>query len=264
MRIALLSDLHLEFYGVDQPLPEFKTDADVVVLAGDIGKGAAGVEWAKKEFTQPVIMIAGNHEHYGTNLRRNLRECYEAAEGSHVHFLENDDVVIDGVLFLGCTLWTDLDLWGESERDRCAQYCEQFINDFRLIQCGIDERNLMERTLTPRQMREIHLESRAWLGHEFDDGFEGKIVVVSHHLPSIKSVATRFLESEKQSLITSAFASRLDAEIERWQPDLWLHGHTHDSCDYKIGRTRVVCNPRGYSRGPGANPVFDAGLVIEI
>ncbi len=263
MKIALYSDLHLEFLSSVETFPEFKTDADVVVLAGDIGAGDEGVKWAKREFEQPVVIIAGNHEHYGRNLRQTLRVCYKAAEGSHVHFLEDDEVVIDGVRFLGCTLWTDLDLWGEDERERCAVYADRYINDFRVIKYGIDEHNLMDRKLTPMRMRDIHLESRAWLGHEFDNGFDGKTVVISHHLPSIKSVAERFLTDERDSLITAAFASRLDAEIEKWQPDLWLHGHTHDSCDYRIGRTRVVCNPRGYPRGRSENPRFDAGMVLE-
>lgn len=264
MKIALYSDLHLEFLSSVETFPEFDTDADVVVLAGDISTGDEGVKWAKRTFKQPVVIICGNHEHYGRDLRQTLRACRDAAAGSHVHFLENEEVVIDDVRFLGCTLWTDLDLWGEENRERCAAYGDQFINDFRVIKYGFDERNLMDRKLTPLRMREMHLESRAWLGLEFEDGFEGKTVVVSHHLPSVKSVAPRFLESEKESLITSAFASRLDAEIEKWQPDFWLHGHTHDSCDYRIGRTRVVCNPRGYPRGRAENPGFDPALVIEI
>jgi predicted phosphodiesterase len=262
MRIAAFSDLHLEWFRKDETLPQLKTDADVVVLAGDIGSGAEGVEWAKKQFTQPVVIISGNHEHYKRNLRETLRACRAAAAGSHVHFLENDEVVIGGVRFLGCTLWTDLDLWGEDERQRCSVYVSNFITDFKVIGYGPEDRNLLRKKLKPSEMRWIHLQSRAWLEERFAEKFDGDTVVVSHHLPSIRSVSERFLTSESESLLSAAFASRMDDEIARWRPKLWIHGHTHDSCDYRLGVTRVLCNPRGY---PGdGNPGFGRDLVVEI
>ena len=264
MRIALFSDLHLEHFRAGETLPEFETDVDVVVLAGDIHGGVRGIEWAKLRFAQPSIYVCGNHEHYGKNLRENVRACRAAAAGSNVHFLENDAITIDGVRFIGCTLWTDLDLWGEDERDRCARYVGNFISDFHVIGYGPEKRNLLRKKLKPGEMRAIHLSSREWLESEFGKGFDGKTVVVTHHLPSIKSVAEQYLKSETESLLSAAFASRMDDEIERWEPDLWLHGHTHDSCDYRIGKTRVVCNPRGYPHGDGRNPRFEKELVIEI
>lgn len=136
MRIAAFSDLHLEWFRKDEALPQLQTDADVVVLAGDIASGPDGVEWAKNAFSQPVVIICGNHEHYKRNLRETVRACRAAAAGSHVHFLENDAVVIGGVRFLGCTLWTDLDLWGEDERQRCSVYMSNFITDFKVIGYG--------------------------------------------------------------------------------------------------------------------------------
>ncbi len=262
MRIAAFSDLHLEWFRKDEALPQLRANADVVVLAGDIASGPEGVEWAKKAFSQPVVIICGNHEHYRRNLRETVRACRAAAAGSHVHFLENDAVVIGGVRFLGCTLWTDLDLWGENERQRCAVYVANFITDFRVIGYGPEDRNLLRKKLKPSEMRWIHQQSRAWLEERFAEKFDGDTVVVTHHLPSIRSVAERFLTSESESLLSAAFASRLDSEIERWKPRLWFHGHTHDSCDYRIGETRVVCNPRGY---PGdGNPGFGRDLVVEI
>jgi Icc-related predicted phosphoesterase len=262
MKIAVYSDLHHEWFRKGETLPELKTDADVVVLAGDIASGAEGVEWAKREFTQPVVIICGNHEHYKRNLRETVRACREAAAGSHVHFLENDAVVISGVRFLGCTLWTDLDLFGEDERQRCSIYVSNFITDFKVIGYGPEDRNLLRKKLKPSEMRWIHLQSRAWLEERFAEGFDGDTVVVSHHLPSVRSVAERFLGNEPESLLSAAFASRMDGEIERWKPRLWIHGHAHDSCDYTIGATRVLCNPRGY---PGEmNPGFGRDFVVEI
>jgi 3',5'-cyclic AMP phosphodiesterase CpdA len=60
LRIQIYSDIHLE----RAPFAPPESDADVVVLAGDIANGAAGVEWAKEIFDAPVLYLAGNHEYY--------------------------------------------------------------------------------------------------------------------------------------------------------------------------------------------------------
>src|SRR4051812_494384 len=103
MKIALLSDLHLSV----QPLPAPPTEADVVVLAGDLGRPAAAIDWARQFGERPVLFVAGNHEFYGSDLVTALRELRRHAEGTRVQVLEREAWRFGGVRFLGCTLWSD-------------------------------------------------------------------------------------------------------------------------------------------------------------
>lgn len=128
MKLLVLSDLHLEF----APLSITDKDADVVVLAGDINLKTRGLEWAMKTFPdKPVIAVAGNHEYYGEKYPGLMKKGKQLVEGTNVHLLENDHVEIDGVSFFGCTLWTDLKLFGDP---RLAGYfCQQEMSDFKKI-----------------------------------------------------------------------------------------------------------------------------------
>lgn len=98
---------------------------------------------------------------------------------------------------------------------------------------------------------------RVWLDGQFSEQFDGPTVVVTHHAPHPGSVHPGFTND----LLTPSFVSDLSSEIERWQPDLWVHGHVHDSFDYRVGRTRVLCNPRGCG---DENRDFNPGLVVEV
>jgi hypothetical protein len=94
--------------------------------------------------------------------------------------------------------------------------------------------------------------------------FDGPTVVVTHHAPHPDSVARRF----ENDPLTPAFVSDLSEVIDRWQPALWFHGHTHDNFDYRVGATRIVCNPKGYGPMPPGrrieNVAFDVGRVVEV
>jgi predicted phosphodiesterase len=261
MRIAIHSDLHNEHRN-GMPIPAYPSTADVVVLAGDIDSDNRGILWAREIYKQPVIYVAGNHEHYGHNLRAVLVRCQEAAAGTNVHFLECNTVTIEGVRFIGCTLWTDFELWGADQIERAQRYCGNFLTDFRVIGYGRPDLWSIKHKLKPDEMRAIHLASREWLDAELAKPFDGKTVVVTHHLPSLKCVNTRFLDNEQDRIFSAAFASNLDAHIERHQPTLWIHGHTHDSVDVMIGRTRVVANPGGYPKS--LNPTFRPDFEVVI
>jgi predicted MPP superfamily phosphohydrolase len=129
MKIAVYSDLHLEF---QDWAPPADLQVDVVVLAGDIYPGEEGVEWAKKSFDRPVIYVAGNHDYWnGKDYRYTLEKLRKVAEGSHVHFLHNDAVVIDGWRFVGSTLWTDFKLNGQQPLSMLD--ARQMMNDFKNI-----------------------------------------------------------------------------------------------------------------------------------
>ncbi|MHA6643654.1 metallophosphoesterase [Mesorhizobium sp. A623] len=253
MRIWVFSDLHLEYAQLHQPLdiPE----ADVCVMAGDLMRAPAnGVHWLGEHIARwmPVIFVAGNHEFYKGSIKESLEDGRAAAERfPDVHFLENDFVVIDGVRFIGATLWTDYRI--EGHQQLAMHNARERVNDHKLIAL---QRNPWKRFL-PMEAVRLHSESRLFIESALKADRDIPTVVVTHHLPSMKSVAERF----RGDALNAAFASDLDDLIEMQQPDLWVHGHTHDSADYRIGDTRVVCNPRGYD---DENPAFKMDLVVEI
>lgn len=165
--------------------------------------------------------------------------------------LDCGELVIDGVRFQGTTLWTDFKLFGESSREAVMAKCQRGLNDFRLIHYG----NLG--AFSPIHAAEIFERDLAWLTAKLDEPFDGKTVVITHHLPSLLSVSARF----KDDPCSAAFASNLDHLFGKM--DLWIHGHTHDSVDYTVNGTRVICNPRGYWKRE-LNPRFIPDLVVEI
>lgn len=254
MKLHILSDLHLEFSSFVPP----ETDAEVVVLAGDIGVGSSWPAWARNAFPdKEIIYVPGNHEFYDRQRARVLAELRTIAKGNGVHLLDNDTIVTRGgdghsVRFLGCTLWTDFLYFGEDFKAVAMREGQTHLNDFRIIQEGEDR-------FTPARSIELHEESLAWLKAELAEPFDGKTVVVTHHLPSERSVADRY----KMSPLTACFASHLDELFGKMA--LWVHGHTHDCMDYEVNDTRVICNPRGYVTSHATeNWSFNPGLVVQI
>ena len=130
MKLHVLSDLHLEREAFAAP----PADADVVVLAGDVARGTRGIEWARGWADgAPVLYVAGNHEFYGHALPELVDDLRRAAEGSAVRVLERDEVVVAGVRFLGCTLWSDFDFGGTEHRAESMRVCGRVVNDYRHI-----------------------------------------------------------------------------------------------------------------------------------
>lgn len=253
MKILVLSDLHLEF----EPIALDATDADVVVLAGDIHIGVAGVMWAARVFKErPVVYVMGNHEYYGQALSLLPAQLRAAAEGTNVHVLERERVIIDGVAFLGCTLWTDMLLHGALPR--ISDNADERMSDYRQIR-ATPEGDAVRAADTML----LHQRSRRWLADELSRrGGRLKKVVVTHHAPSPRSLAS----DERDDPISAAYASRLDDLIEDIGPELWIHGHIHTAQRYRIGRTKVVANPRGYPArlNPRFNRQFDPTYCIEL
>jgi Icc-related predicted phosphoesterase len=247
MKLHVLSDLHTEFAKFSPP----DTGADVVILAGDIGAGLGGIEWAASQFpNHPVIYVLGNHEYYGQDIT--LIDELVKQSPENIHVLNNDAIVLNGVRFLGSTLWTDFRLDGESAAWFARQRAKRFMEDFVAIKIGGN-------SFTPEISVGLHDASRAWIVSELDTHFDGPSIVVTHHLPAAMSVAKRY----ENDPLNPAFASRLEDIIEKYQPDLWIHGHTHEPCDYELFGTRVVCNPRGYPREKRGS-AFDPGLIVEV
>lgn len=258
MKIWLFSDLHLEFdeHYRFSAIP----DADVCVVVGDIMNGCGNmIAWLAQHIAphMPVVCVAGNHEFYGHSVFEGLEWARHHADAHRdVHFLEQDSVVLAGVRFLGTTLWTDYALDGDAPEDIAwaMAYAEGRLNDHRAIAW----RHLpVYEAFTAARARALHVRAKGWIERHLQQSHDGATVVVTHHAPHPLSVNRRF----KGSALNPAFASDLTNVIERGQPALWVHGHMHDSCDYRIGNTRVLCNPKGYG---GENPAFDAALVVEV
>lgn len=228
MKIQILSDLHIEFQNFDSP----KVDVDVVVLAGDIHIGVRGLTWASEEFAgRHIIYVPGNHEFYGSDLSA-LAAMRMAAERRGIYLLDNDSVVIDGVRFLGCTLWTDFALFGKLSIGECMREARVYMADFN---------GEIRDKFTPQKSANLHNQSVRWLGKALAESFDGPTVVVTHHAPARGSIHPVYADV----LACAGFVS--DLERLMGPAALWIHGHCHDSFDYELKGTRVVCNPKHYS-----------------
>ena len=257
MYIHPVSDTHIEF--VDNKL-KYNTPegTDVVVLAGDIGVGRQGVLWALKTFEVPTVIIAGNHESYGSNWK--IPKLYDTlrklCEGTHVHFLQNETVIIDDVLFAGTTLWTDYDLYGNVPLAKIR--AQEGLSDYTYIRYG--DTGEMPHRFSPDKANTEHLLARSFLVETLKDRTEQKSVVVSHHAPSEKSILPMYSHDD----LNPCYASRLEYFMLDLNPNIWFHGHMHNSVDYMIGDTRVIANPRGYPMKADRNPKWNSDLLIEI
>lgn len=267
MRIRVLSDLHLEFSSFHPPLELLRTDAEIVVLAGDIDNGTRAIEWAEQRFAHcAVLYVPGNHEYYDAEFSvaaAALRS--RAAASPNVRVLDNDEVVIGGVRFIGSTLWTDFELFGRQSMEAAIAESLKYVVDFRAIRCNGS-------LFTPGQSIDLHRTAVAFLEQRLAQPFAGPTVVITHHGPHPGSVHPRWASN----LTSAAFVSDLTRLLGK--AGLWIHGHTHDSFDYQVNGTRVIANPMGYrtshwrrDRNPETpvsvtyeNARFDPLLTVEV
>ncbi len=253
MKLHILSDLHQSRGALEHP----RNDADIVILAGDISRPKDAVAWAL-EFNKPVLYVPGNHEFYGGSLSATVAELKQLCVGTCVQVLDNDVVVINGVRFLGSTLWTDFMGSADSAQSAQAmQEAQEFMRDFSAIRIEGPESPL----LTPEASVALCRENAAWLESQLAQPHAGPTVVITHHAPTLQSVHPRFAGS----ILNGCFVSNLQHLMDGQRAQLWVHGHTHDSFDYTVNGTRVVCNPRGYAKdGLNENPLFDPHCVVQI
>jgi Icc-related predicted phosphoesterase len=254
MRVALASDIHLEFGEIELENTE---SADVLILAGDICQ-AVDVAYdttmgrrcqtffaqVSTRFPQ-VIYIMGNHEHYEGDYARSRERLQKMLDnhGCHnVHLLEKDTVTIEDVTFVGGTLWTDFN----REDSLCMWHARQGMNDYRVCKNsgrGISGGGYASR-LQPEDTLADHRAMLDYIRIITEGQADRKFVVAVHHAPSSASVA----ECYKGDLLMNGnfYTDLSDFIMDRPQIRLWVHGHMHNASDYMIGQTRVVCNPRGY------------------
>lgn len=265
MKIQIASDLHLQFLQRAFPgelLISPHPDADLLVLAGDIAVGAKAVELFA-DWPVPVLYVAGNHEFYGRDIEELEDELRTAAAGTQVCFLENDRVDIDGVRFLGTTLWTDYALFVDAGRSVDAA-----MTAARSFMVGHREIKLNRQPFAPIDALLRHEAACAWLTTEMAVPFDGPTVVVTHHGVHPLSIHPRFAGD----IVNASFVSDLEPLLG--QADLWIHGHVHNSFDYTVGTSRIVVNPRGYAFSKHEitqvralrfeNAAFDSRKLVEV
>lgn len=250
MKLQIVSDIHNEFSVFNLP----ETNADIIILAGDIDVKLRAIPWALN-FNKPVIYVAGNHEFYGMQIEEVKSKLHALSQNTNIHFLDDEEVIIDGVRFLGGTLWTDYKLFGNPE---IASLNAQFgMSDFRVIRIGSQYRKFL-----PMDAFALHNKTVSFLTQKLKEPFEGKTVIVTHHAPSLQSVEECYLHDP----FTPSYASNLE-HLMGDLVSLWIHGHMHHSNDYTINGTRVVSNPRGYQypeQTCSENKGFNPKLVIEL
>jgi len=286
MKIKLVSDLHLEFSDINIQNTD---NCDVLILGGDICVAqdlhdhpelvnssdqaaiAAGTGLGRRQqsaqryrdffkrcsFQFPhVIYIAGNHEFYNGKFYAGidyLRE--ECAKYPNVYFLENDTKIIDDVTFVGATLWTDM-----NRGDPLTMHAiEGMMNDFRIIRN--DKRSFAP--MSARDVADRHARTLQYFRTILAEQHDRKFVVVGHHTPSFQSAHPMYAH---ETLMNGGYHSDLSEFIlDHPQIKLWTHGHTHHPFDYKIGETRIVCNPRGYENdGYSEQTGWNPNIVLEV
>jgi len=232
MKIQILSDIHLEFGSREFDFSE----ADLLILAGDIHLGTKGLEWILNKVQHiPVLYVLGNHEYYKNAYPKLLYKLKNMANDTNVHILEKDSIEINGVTFHGTTLWTDFELFGNA---MTAGYeCQQKMSDCKMIR-----RSPSYSKMRSIDLHLLHSESLKWLSESFATSKTKHNVVITHHAPSIQSIPKQY----KNDLVSAGYASNLEDFIRANKPDLWIHGHIHTASDYRIGQTRIICNPAGY------------------
>jgi len=241
MKIITYSDLHLEFGSNFKP-PK-NSDADLMILAGDIitFKNFKPLSDFLSDWKKPVLFIAGNHEYY---TRKPMSECEDEFQNfistnyPNVTWLNNSTFVLDDFHFFGGTMWTDFD---ESNQEAMRNALGA-MNDFRQILTKNGQFLLPQDTV---KMHNVFKEKLInWL-----EKYEGKKrVVISHHAP-VKNPNTKYGDSKLQAAFNSLDMVEI---IEKYQPNLWIYGHTHECDDQIIGETRIISNQLGYPRNDGS------------
>lgn len=244
-KYKIVSDIHVEFNG------PFELEKDsTYLIAGDVGPIGKALDFLNGvDESIKIFYIAGNHEFYGYDFPFGYATLREGLRNKpNVTFLQDEYVEDDGVYIFGSTMWNDLDTPFFS-KEQLIQRGANYMNDFRVIKRD-------GRRFTPQDMIESNSMSRVYLQKFLDTFRYEKTIVMTHHLPSFKSVDPMY--GNESSQMNHFFASKLDKLMENYSPNVWIHGHTHTNCDYHIGETQVMCRPYGY---PNENQRFKVGEV---
>lgn len=256
MRIITYSDLHLEF-GTDFRSPA-DSAADLMILAGDIitFKDYRPLAAFLKGWTKPVLYVTGNHEYY-THQRMDEEDAkfkvWLADNHPNVTLLQDEAISIGGVHFFGGTMWTDF----HQAKQRAMITALQQMNDYRYIMASAGK------LLTPVDTVMLHKVFVKKLLAWFEQDLSGVRVVISHHAPVINP-HTQYGNSPLMPAFNSLDMPEI---IEKYQPRLWVYGHTHECDNQLLGKTQIISNQMGYPNRGGSFECRDfdrAGLTVEI
>jgi Icc-related predicted phosphoesterase len=271
MKISLVSDLHLEF-----GYQEMK-GGEVLILAGDIAEARSirnhhdstktiqdtpieafrCSEFFKHECAkyEKVFMVMGNHEHYHSRFDKTYESLKSVLPGN-VTLLEDEIVEYKGVMFMGSTLWTDLNR-GDSIT---AWHLKSCMNDYKVVQNYYPAKGVYHK-LTPEHTAGVHFKTKQYFRMMLSEHRDKPFVVITHHAPSYMSIDAKYKHDQTMN---GGYASDLsDLILDNENIKVWVHGHMHDPVDYMIGETRILSNPRGYV-GHEDTSGFNPDLTFEV
>lgn len=263
-KIGILSDLHLEASNMDIDNPGW----DILVLAGDISSEPAKLD---RFFTYqcpldiPIVYVLGNHEYEGKRKEEVISKLKEQLKSfPQIHILENESIILEGIKFIGTTLWSNFEGSGINSKQEVKNWAKTNIVDFSQIfvqnpnPIGFSPKYI---TWSPDEMEKEFNKAYSFLNYELKDNpFDGPKFVVTHFAPSLKSGHPKF----KDNLMNAYWVNDLE-ELMGFS-DYWVHGHTHESFQYNIEGTEVICNPRGYSKtfDLSSNQNFKKDFTVNI
>ena len=278
MKIQLLSDLHLERDPGWQP--RAATGADVLVLAGDIGSYQPGSHLPGNDFGltrfsphapgapwRRVLFTPGNHEFDGLEFAATSARLQTLCAQLGIDWLERSVLHIDGVRFLGTTLWSDFDALAQREpslprqlqaREKAFRAANFYLQKHTTLHQGVP--------LLAEALRALALQCQDWLRSQLQTPFAGNTVVITHFAPSLRSADPRYGHSPS----TAGFCNALDDLLPAVHT--WMHGHLHCANDYQVRGThsngqdfccRVVANPLGYLH-KGEQASFQDSFVVDV
>ena len=242
MKIAILSDIHLEFYiGKNKPMPTIETvAADILVLAGDIischcidDQMVIDFLWSVSLQYKRVYYVLGNHEHYGGDInttKARIQEIIDNNNITNIILLEKDIDKYQDVVFYGATLWTN---------PKLPFFIERSMNDYFQITDSPPNNLKISRTIWEYERTVNKLYNYLTLGY----GTFKKFVVITHTAPTSLSTPARY----KGNNLEDGYVNNLgNFIIDNPEIVLWVHGHIHDAAEYEVGSAKVICNPVGY------------------
>jgi len=265
MKIQILSDLHNEFLRGRSVNPEHiwkgeipVTDADLIILAGDIDVGTKGMEWAIREserLDKPIIYVAGNHEYYAYEIHDLNKKITELAQNTNVTFLNPGEVIFDNVRIIGGTLWTDYKAYPAISQSDNMHLVGNALNDHSVISIN---NNGKKQRFTPDDALLLHAKDLTFITRKLEEPFDGKTIVVTHHGPHMICQHQSF----NLSPMSTGFHSDLSQVFNDYSIDVWIYGHTHSNLDTVVSDTRIVSNQTGY---PSENITsFMPGFCLDI
>lgn len=274
--LKTISDLHLDFDVYDHnyysrnhwQLPESEFDSEtVLIVAGDIWHAAEFVGGRALDFLNSladrfyhVFFVLGNHDYWGNDLLLLPKALKTDSPNwrKNLTLLEDDHLVLDGVLFVGATLWTDYDRQHPIVMQRARGYMAA---DHSKISCS----DLAWRpNVRPEDFYYKHTQSRKYIFDQLAAHTDVKSkVVVTHMAPCELSVAQKYREAYDSASNFYFFSDMFD-DIYDSTANYWIHGHMHNVSDYMINNTRVLCNPRGYAGSEEEENGFDSSMLIAI